>query len=156
MSHVSGGTLQKLQCFHSNFVRRFEVKINREWMLCLLDRVVLTGQQLLLYGGSVTFLKQTDLQLSVNLIIMHLQNCITFRIIYFGLGTMAVCHLLWQRGHFLCKPCILGKTIGWNNDRSCYPYLWCYCQWVCKSLKMDLVTLHIRSVEDCGLLAHLS
>ena len=62
----------------------------------------MTSQQLLLHS-SLTILKKTDLQLSVNLIIMHLQTCITFRIIYYGIMTMAVCHLFGGRGHRVWK-----------------------------------------------------
>lgn len=68
----------------------------------LFDRAVMTGQQLLLRTLLIT-LKKTDLQLSVNLIIMHLQTRITFRIIYYGIVAMALCHLFGGRGHGLWK-----------------------------------------------------
>lgn len=44
----------------------------------LFDKAVLTGQQLLFSRSSLTFLKKTDLQLSMNLIIIRLKNYITF------------------------------------------------------------------------------
>lgn len=68
----------------------------------LFDRVVMTGQQLLL-RSSLTFLRKTDLQLNMNLIIMHLQTCITFRIIYYGIVTMQVCYMFGGRGQRLWK-----------------------------------------------------
>lgn len=58
----------------------------------MFDRVVMTSQQLL-GCSSLTFLKQTDLQLSVNLIVMHLQTCITFSD-----------HLFWHRNHDSVTP----------------------------------------------------
>lgn len=61
------------------------------------DRVVLTGQQLLLQCSSLTFLKQTDLQHSTNLILMHLQTCITFNY-----------NLFWHGGHGSLPP-------GWRK-----------------------------------------
>lgn len=58
----------------------------------LFDRVVMTSQQLL-GCSSLTFLKQTDLQLSVNLIVMHLQTCITFSD-----------HRFWHQNHDSVTP----------------------------------------------------